>query len=179
MSEGHNTTARNINGIINQIGNIFLTASKTTYSHNRVSTPPHGSEPRNAKRKKWFNNECRRARNLYHTTRKTYNRHKNTHNKEQLKHVSKAYKQVISKNVRKHNSKNIAKLKKKDEARKTQGLWEIINSATKTNKKNAPLDDLFQYFKNLNTIQKTKMRNPKPTARLIQPRIHTLFSIII
>ena len=117
-----------------------------------ASPPPHSSEPRNAKRKKWFNNECRRARNLYHTTRKTYNRHKNTHNKEQLKHVSKAYKQVISKNVRKHNSENIAKLKKMKHA-KPRDFWKIINSATKTNKKNAPLDDLFQYFKNLNTIQ--------------------------
>ena len=35
MSEGHNTSARNINDIINQIGKIFLTASKTTYSHTR------------------------------------------------------------------------------------------------------------------------------------------------
>ena len=36
---------------------------------------------------------------------------------------------------------------------KPRDFWKIINSATKTNKKNAPLDDLFQYFKNLNTIQ--------------------------
>ena len=129
-----------------------MTASETTFGHTRASTPPHGSQPRNAKRKKWFNNECRRARNLYHFTRKTYNRHKNTHNKEQLKHVSKAYKQVISKNVRKYNSENIAKLKKMKHA-KPRDFWKIINSATKTNKKNGPLDDLFQYFKNLNTIQ--------------------------
>ena len=36
---------------------------------------------------------------------------------------------------------------------KPRDFWKIINSATKTNKKNASLDDLFQYFKNLNTIQ--------------------------
>ena len=50
--------------------------------------------------KPWFNIDCRNARNLYHKTRKLYNKHKTEHYRLLLKNVSKEDKNTVSKNIK-------------------------------------------------------------------------------
>ena len=66
---------------------------------------------KNCNKKKWFNSERRVARNSYHIARKLYNKYKSNFYKEQLKSISKEYKQVLSKNARRYKNETIMKLK--------------------------------------------------------------------
>ena len=67
-----NANQENINEVISQIENLFLQNAKVTFG------TKHQRKPDENTHKEWFDNECKRARNVYHYTRKLYNKHKNT-----------------------------------------------------------------------------------------------------
>ena len=114
------------------------------------------------KEKKWFNAECRAARSTYHKTRKLYNKYKTTHYKLLLKTVSKEYKNKMSQNIRRYKNNRIEKLKNLKYA-KPREFWKIINSIDEKNNKTAPLQDLYNYFKNIN--QRRASRRGVPGRR--------------
>ena len=66
------------------------------------------------------------ARNLYHKTRRLYNKHKTEHYKTLLKNVSKHYKNTVSKNIKKHRDEKIDKLHKLKTSN-SKDFWRIIN----------------------------------------------------
>ena len=70
-----NANQQNINEVISQIENLFLQNAKVTFG------TKHQRKPDENTHKEWFDNECKRARNVYHYTRKLYNKHKNTYYK--------------------------------------------------------------------------------------------------
>ena len=67
-----------------------------------------------------------------------------------LKHVSMQYKNKMASNFRRYKNNRIQKLKNLKHAR-PKDFWKIINSTGKTEKQSAPLEDLYNFFKTLNS----------------------------
>lgn len=100
--------------------------------------------------KPWFNQECKVARNSYHSVRKNIIDIKLHIIKNLLKTVSKQYKSTISKNVKKYKDDKVNRLKNLQTANPRE-YWKIINSLDKKNETTPPLNDLYTYFKTLNS----------------------------
>ena len=147
MSAKETIQIQDINTVISLIENLFLAASKETFGFKRrVGVKNTLCNGRN---NKWFNRECKTARNTYHTTRKQYNKYKTLHLKKRLKAVSKQYKNTIAKNVAKYKNDKINKLRNLKQ-KKPKDFWKVINSINKKEDTTAPLHDLYEYFKTLN-----------------------------
>ena len=92
-----NISKSNVNEMIDSTGNLFKSCSKETFGEVK-----NNSSDTYDKVKPWFNTECFRTRNLYHTCRKIYNRHKTNYCKNIFfKFVSKKYKTTLSKTHKK------------------------------------------------------------------------------
>ena len=91
------------------------------------------------------------ARNLYHNTRKRYNKYKTKHYKDSLKRISKNYNQVLTKNAQKHKNEKVSKLRNLRYAKQRE-FWKIINLINNDSKSTeVQLQDLYNYFKNINS----------------------------
>ena len=136
-----------INEIISTIENLFTKSALLTfgrkYKHENNKTD-------NIKKKRWFNTECHNARNAYHVARKLYNKFKTTQYKNQLKIVSREYKAKMKKSYTKFQTENISKLRNLKNA-KPREFWTIINALDNKKRETAPLKDLFDFFKNINS----------------------------
>lgn len=99
--------------------------------------------------KPWFNTECRLARNSYHKTRRLYNRFKTDHYKYLLKTVSKKYKCVISKNIRRHKDVTIERLRQL-KSKDPKEYWRILNGSKPKSENHVSVEDFFKYFENIN-----------------------------
>lgn len=142
-------TLQDIDSIVNSIENLFTETSKQTFGFKKKK---RGMPQSNCQKinKKWFNQECRDARNTYHHVRRQYNKYKTAHFKNRLKTVSKLYKSVISKNVKQHKNAKISKLRNL-KSKNSKDFWKIINSVNSKKQENLPpLNDLYEYFKTLN-----------------------------
>ena len=138
-----------VNKVVSSIEALFVSASKTTFGLKRGKRDSNSYRQNKHMNKKWFNQECRNARNTYHYIRKQYNMYKTVHYKNRLKNVSKLYKRAISKNVTIYKNEKISKLKNLKRA-KPRDFWKIINSVNKQENYTAPLHELYKYFKSLN-----------------------------
>lgn len=79
-----------------------------------------------------------------------FNKYKTPYYKNLLKSVRKEYKLSISKNVKKFKNQRVEKLKS-IKTTNPKEFWKIINSVDKTCSKLPPLDELHNFFKNLNS----------------------------
>ena len=66
-----NANQENINEVINQFENLFMQNAKVTFGTKQQRKPDENTH------KKWFDSECKRARNVNHYTRKLYNKYRN------------------------------------------------------------------------------------------------------
>ena len=138
-----NANQESINNIANQIENIFANSAKQSFGTRTSKTD-------NKTHKKWFDKDCKHARNMYHYTRRLYNKHKNTYFKDLLKSVSKNYKSRITQSVKTFKSQRVEKLRNLKSTNPKE-FWKIINSVDKKNTHTPPLDELHNFFKTLNT----------------------------
>ena len=139
-----NANQDNINEVISQIENLFLQNAKVTFGTKQQRKPDENTH------KEWFDSECKRARNVYHYTRKLYNKHKNTYYKNLLKTVSKDYKCKISKSRAKFKNQRVDRLRNLKTSNPKE-FWKIINSVDKRNTPLPPIGELHDFFKNLNS----------------------------
>ena len=102
--------------------------------------------------KLWFNRSCINARNIFHKTRKLYNKYKTDYYKNLLKTVSKNYKNTLSKHFKKFKTERVKKLRRLKTTDPKQ-YWKIINSDKKTNETSAPLNELFNFYKSTSEIE--------------------------
>ena len=93
--------------VVNDIGNIFKDSATISFG----TIKRNFKKVKNKNERPWFNRECRVARNVYHNTRRLYNRYKSEHNKNLLKTVSKNYKRTISKSIKSYDNARINKLR--------------------------------------------------------------------
>ena len=161
MASGYNLNSNSIDLVVNQIENLFKTTALTSFGLKKQTKQ---DVTQNLQRKKWFNAECRAARSTYHKTRKLYNKYKTTHYKLLLKTVSKEYKNKMSQNIRRFKNNRIEKLKNLKYAK----LWKIINSIDEKNNKTAPLQDLYNYFKNINQGNDTEDEDTQSNEQFTQ-----------
>ena len=99
--------------------------------------------------KPWFNRNCINARNLYHKTRKMYNKYKNDYYKNLLKTVSKNYKRTLNTQSKLFKQNRVAKLRNL-KTKNPKEYWKLINSERKHDETQASLDDLFHFYKDAN-----------------------------
>ena len=140
----NNVSQTSINNVVEKIETLFTTTAKQSFGTKTILSN------KNKNCKKWFDKECREARNTYHNVRKLYNKHKNTYFKSLLKTVSKEYKNKISKNIRKFKNQRVNKLKTLKTSNPKE-FWKIINSVDKQSSSVPPLSELHTFFKNLNS----------------------------
>ena len=79
-----------------------------------------------------------------------YNKYKTQFYKNKLKIVSKEYKNKISKSVKNFKNTRVDKLRKLRHTNAKE-YWKIINSVEQKETRSPPLNDLYTYFKNLNS----------------------------
>ena len=97
-----------ISSIVDRIENLFHSTCTETFGY-RKSKPKQNTP--NKKKFAWFNHDCNVARNLYHRTRRLYNKYKTDNYEQQLKTVSKEYKKVMNKNKKHFDQSRIDKLR--------------------------------------------------------------------
>ena len=134
-----------IDTIVNDIGSLFIDCAESSFG--RVKSPGHKNTDEN--KKSWFNIDCKRARNLYHYARKLYNKYKTEHNKQFLKSVSISYKKTINTCIKNTKLTRINKLRKLRTTNPRE-YWKILNSENTKSDCNAPIDKLYDFFKNTN-----------------------------
>ena len=133
-----------IDSIVQGIGNLFQSTAEVTFGH----TKPHQTK-NTSTGKPWFNRECRRARNLFHYARRLYHNQKSNHTKLFLKNVSKAYKDTVKRSINLTRSTRVEKLRKL-KTTNTREYWKILNSENKKSDCKAPLNELHDFFRNVN-----------------------------
>ena len=159
LLNGNTITQSDIDEIVGEIGAIFEENAKNSFGYLR---------PTNNKKSKfskpWFNFNCRKARNIYHVARKLYNKNKTEINRLRLKQVSKEYKSTLFKNQKQYKNVNINKLRNLKTSNPRE-YWRILNSEQAKQKTEACLDDLYNFFKNINASDQTSsFLNNAPTS---------------
>ncbi|MEW8546328.1 MAG: reverse transcriptase family protein [Candidatus Thiodiazotropha sp.] len=142
------TTKADIDDIVMDIGNLFETCTNETFGAPK-SGIKHEKYAKYDNFKPWFNSTCIRARNLYHKTRKMYNRYKSEYYKNLLKVISKSYKTTLAVQHRKYNDKKICRLRNLRKNNPKE-YWKIINSSKTEENPSASLTDFYNFFKNVN-----------------------------
>ena len=148
------TRKSDIDDIVTDIGNLFQSCTNETFGPPK----PGVKQEKYAKYvnfKPWFNSACIRARNVYHKTRKMYNKYKSEYYKNLLKIVSKSYKTTLSVQHRKFKDKKIGRLRNLRKNNPKE-YWKIINSSKKETNSSASLSDLYDFFKNVNAQDDTE-----------------------
>ena len=142
----HNSdiTKSNINETVVSIGKLFNTCSKETFGEVANTNSYHYN-----KIKPWFNGECFQTRNLYHKCRRMYNKYKSNYYKNILKIVSKKYKTTLSKTQQMYKDKKINEIRKL-KSTNPKKYWKTINTQNKKDEVQAPLEELYRYFKTSN-----------------------------
>ena len=146
ISEYDTATQESIDETVSDIGLLFQRCCKESFGHIKITS----CSEKYSSFKPRFNHNCIRTRNLYHKTRKMYN--KSDYYKNLLKLVSKSYKKTLSRENNRFNENKIRKLRnlKKSNPRE---YWNTINCEKYKVKSEAPLNDFYEFFRTLNTQQ--------------------------
>ena len=145
ISKRGDISESDINDVVNKIETLFQDSCKRTFGYNK---PKPKQKVSNKKQFTWFNLECKNARNLYHRSRRLYNKHKTEYYKQLLKTISKDYKRVMNKNKKRSDQTRIDNLRNL-KSTNAKDYWRILNNG-KQKQPEAPLNDLYEHFKNVN-----------------------------
>jgi hypothetical protein len=85
-------TPEQVNGIVNDLGNVLLNAASSTFGQNLRRKKGNSGNKRN--NKPWFNGECKVKRDEFHNARKKYASSKTPENKTLLNTRAKEYRLV-------------------------------------------------------------------------------------
>ena len=139
--------------ITDGIGKIFNDTCKETFGIKK----PYTRKPMAKSTKPWFNYECKSARNIYHKTRRLYNRFKTDYYKNMLKIVSKTYKNVLSNNAKRFNAEKIKKLRNL-KTRDPKEYGRLLNEDKQNKTSSVPINNFYQFFKTINDPLTTTTR---------------------
>lgn len=148
LVENNTNIQTEIDDVVSDISLLFNNCSKISFG----TVNSAGKEVNECTLKNnypWFNRSCHRMRDVYHKTRKAYNKYKTPYFKELLKTVSNQYKQTLRNEQYKFNSNRIDKLRRLKDADPKQ-YWNILNAKSKQSKTTASLEDFYDFFKTLN-----------------------------
>ena len=135
--ETDHLTENHINEIVGNIDSLFETCSKESFGSKTVKKDNKYSN---------INRSCINARNIYHKTRKMYNKYKTDYDKNNLKTVSKNYKNTLSKNYKNFKIEQIEKLRRL-RTNDPKQYWKIVNAERETGETSASLNCLYNFYK--------------------------------
>ena len=90
----NNVCKEEIDNIVSEIGALFESTAQETFGS--INTKKKKNTGKKSHIKPWFNAECFRARNMYHRSRRLFNKYKTDYYKNMLKIVSKKYKKTLT-----------------------------------------------------------------------------------
>jgi len=155
IEKNENASKSDIDKIVCDIASLFETTAKESFG--TVSTTRQGTGRKTYN--PWFNHACRQTRNKYHYTRRAYNRYKTPALKNELKIVSKEYKNTLRKAQHNYNLTKINTLKKLKTTDPRQ-YWRILNKdSSQRQEPSVKLNDFYNYFKALNEENVTHDNN--------------------
>jgi hypothetical protein len=102
-------TPEQVNGIVNDLGNVLLNAASSTFGQNLRRKKGNSGNKRN--NKPWFNGECKVKRDEFHNARKKYASSKTPENKTLLNTRAKEYCLLLNANYKKYTEKCSDKLR--------------------------------------------------------------------
>ena len=146
-----------VDEIVTQIGQTFEKCAEESFGYSKQGQTKPTNNKNNVK-KPWFKENCFRARNQYHKARRRYNINKSEHNKQILKQTSKYYKSTMNLSIKQFKSLRIQKLRN-IRSTNPREYWKILNSSNPKSECQAPLQDLYEYFKNVNGCQESTQHN--------------------
>lgn len=142
-----NISKADIDDIVSDIEILFESTAHETFGS--VIKKKKKSKTKKPQSKPWFNAECLQSRNMYHKTRRLYNKYKTEYYKNILKIVSKKYKKTLTINNRSfinEKSNQLRSLKNQN----PREYWKIINSHKHSSGPQATLEHFYQFFKSMN-----------------------------
>ena len=117
--------------------------------------------------KPWFGLQCQKARKRFHAARKTHSVQKSDFSLRLLKNASKRYKAT----AKKFHAKYIVGLQNKIRKLRTErpkDYWKMINSLSSKNESiPVPLNDMFEYFKSLNSNEEPDLHEHGQTSEIL------------
>ena len=142
-----------INAAVHEIAHLFKNAAETSF-------PVHVHKTNSANHKPWFGPECHNARKKYYKARNKYRRLRNEYTRKSLQDSGKAYRRTMNRHINKHKWKNMNRLRQMHTI-KPKEYWRYLNTVTKnkSNTKNPPLRDFYEYFKTVNVLENEESFN--------------------
>ena len=111
--------------------------------------------------KPWFGYKCRNARRKYLSARKRYNVRPSSGNKAHLTNMSKSYKKILNFLFNDHKNKTQNKLRNLHSGQPKQ-FWKLMhNLETKKVDDKIKIEELYEYFKNLNSDELNDDNEPQ------------------
>lgn len=100
-------------------------------------------------RELWFNTDCRKSRKDFRRAKRLYKKYGSCLFRTRLKMAETHYKKVMDENIARFNREMQAKMKHL-RLNKPKDFWKIFRRRSGRESTNIPLDDLFEFFKELN-----------------------------
>ena len=121
------------------------------YQAAKLSFPVRNKSKSLSKDKTFYGPDCRAARNEYHYARKKYKRFRNNYNRSRLLDASRKNKSTLNFYISRQKQSNANKLRDIHSS-KPKDYRRYLNSLkTKSNVDTPPLEDLYAFFKNINS----------------------------
>ena len=150
-----NITKEQINDIVTKISNIMLDSATSCKLVKKVGTKNNNVQNfKKNKDKKWFNQDCKLARENYLKAKFNYRCDKCVENKQNLKKASKLYKSTIIRNHNKYIRQQQDKIRSLN-LNDSRSFWQLINNtdnrSRECNKTNVEcsLNKFVKHFENL------------------------------
>ena len=156
LYEGNDISQNDIDDIVSDIAALFMKCSEETFG---TRSKDCRSSPKSTNSKfPRFDRSCNEMRNMYHKTRKAYNKYKTQYFKDLLKTVSKQYKLTLRQANSRYKTVKIEKLRKLKNA-DPKKYWNILNENNHKSETTATLDSFYEFFRKLNENDYTQDEN--------------------
>ena len=169
LIERGNPQQSDLDDIVIQIGQTFEKCAQKSFGYIKHGPKNHVTSTNNIGRP-WFKDNCLRARNQYHKARRRYNVNKTEQNKQMLKHYSKYYKNTMNLSIKQFRTLRIQKLKNLRTTNPRE-YWKILNSSNPKSECQAPLQNLYEFFKNVNSSQENTFHSNMADSQ-IRSNVH-------
>ena len=143
--------ASDLNDFVLNLNKLYLDSAHDvfgSYTTRRVN--PRGRDKFD---QPWFSDLCREKRKKFHDAKKMYNSNRNDENKRLLMSSSKAYRSEMNRCYNDFQFKLESDLRDTYDSNASD-IWKILNKLHSSSKRDIeiPLDELYEYFKNMNTF---------------------------
>ena len=165
LNDRNGITQDDMNDVVNNIASLFEECSKDTFGSQEMNARKNNPRKSNFP---WFTRDCKQMRDVYHKTRKAYNKYKTQYFKDLLKTVSRQYKSTLRQASNRYNTIQTDKIRKLKHA-DPKKFWNLLKDKNKLSEPTASLDAFYDFFKNLNETSCSENSNTEDETLEINP----------